>query len=397
MQPKRYRMAVSFVPSGQWTANAHYFKNVLAALRVLEPNERPDVFLLVPPGTGPSTFSELHPWIDGVLEHELFPQWAGVIKRTWGHVCRRTGCYENPLSLFLRKKRIDAVFGGMEFGEGFRVPLLTWIADFQHLHLQAMFSGKEITERDQRLMRLARYADRIVLNSQDALADLSRFAPGEANKARVVPFVSMVDGDSLRGDPQSVCREYNLPKRFIYLPNQFWRHKNHRLVLQSLDMLKAAHPDVVVVCTGNTNDYRAPTYFGGLIAEISRMGLRERMIVVGLVPHSDVFRLLRQSVAVLQPSLFEGWNTIVEECKSVGKSMIVSDLAVHREQNPPNALYFTPTDAGALADCLVRVYREWKSGPDVELETAAQRLLQLRTKAFAEAFMAIMCEAVEGK
>ena len=64
--------------------------------------------------------------------------------------------------------------------------------------------------------------------------------------------------------------------------------------------------DIVVVCTGNTNEYRDPHYFGRLLSGISQAGLRESMILPGFVPREDLYALMRQSVAVLQPSLFEG-------------------------------------------------------------------------------------------
>jgi hypothetical protein len=42
-------------------------------------------------------------------------------------------------------------------------------------------------------------------------------------------------------------------------------------------------------------------------------------IAPGVVPHAHVLQLMRQSLAVLQPSLFEGWSMSVEEAKSIGK------------------------------------------------------------------------------
>ena len=53
-------------------------------------------------------------------------------------------------------------------------------------------------------------------------------------------------------DPGWICDEYRLPDRFVYLPNQFWVHKGHRLVIEALAELPANQPDVTVVCTGNT-------------------------------------------------------------------------------------------------------------------------------------------------
>ena len=150
-------------------------------------------------------------------------------------------------------------------------------------------------------------------------------------------------------------------------------HKGHRLVIEALAQLRASRPDVVVVCTGNTADHRDPMYFGELLAEVSRLGLRENFVILGWVPQPHIFHLMRQAVAVLQPSRFEGWSTTVEETKSVGKSIILSDIPVHREQAPAGALYFDPTDAAALAEQLVAAYETCSPGPDSVLEAGRAR------------------------
>ena len=185
-------------------------------------------------------------------------------------------------------------------------------------------------------------------------------------------------------DPGWICDEYHLPERFVYLPNQFWVHKGHRLVIEALAQLRASRPDVTVVCTGNTADHRDPMYFGELLAEVSRLGLRDNFVVLGWVPQAHIFHLMRQAVAVLQPSRFEGWSTTVEETKSVGKSIILSDIPVHREQAPAGVRYFDPTDAAALAEQLVAAYETCSPGPDPVLEEAARDALPRRTHEYAE-------------
>jgi glycosyltransferase involved in cell wall biosynthesis len=113
-----------------------------------------------------------------------------------------------------------------------------------------------------------------------------------------------------------------------------------------------------------------------------------------MVPHNHVFQLMRQSLAVLQPSLFEGWSTTVEEAKSVGKSVILSDIPVHHEQDPPAAVYFDPHDPEALADCLMRTFGEKKPGPDYELEAMARERLLKRINQFGRTFFEIVREVV---
>ena len=56
--------------------------------------------------------------------------------------------------------------------------------------------------------------------------------------------------------------------------------------------------------------------------------------------------------ALINPSRFEGWSTTVEEAKSFGVPMILSDIDVHREQTGGVARYFGTDDPEALANHL---------------------------------------------
>jgi glycosyltransferase involved in cell wall biosynthesis len=79
---------------------------------------------------------------------------------------------------------------------------------------------------------------------------------------------------------------------------------------------------------------------------------------LGMIPLPHVYALLRVSIALINPSRFEGWSTTVEEAKSFGVPMILSDLDVHREQTAGMAQYFGTDDPTALADHLSRAVRD---------------------------------------
>lgn len=97
------------------------------------------------------------------------------------------------------------------------------------------------------------------------------------------------------------------------MPNQFWKHKNHMLVFKAINELKKENVEICLVCTGHLDDYRNKNY----ILEIKNNNLEKNIKLLGLV-----FALIKFSKAVINPSLFEGWSSTVEECKSVGKNMI---------------------------------------------------------------------------
>ncbi len=59
--------------------------------------------------------------------------------------------------------------------------------------------------------------------------------------------------------------------------------------------------------------------------------------------------LMFYSLAVINPSKSEGLSNSVEQAKSIGKAVILSNIPVHREQIEKNFFYFNPNDFKKLA------------------------------------------------
>jgi glycosyltransferase involved in cell wall biosynthesis len=101
-----------------------------------------------------------------------------------------------------------------------------------------------------------------------------------------------------------------------------------------------------------------------------------------MIPLAHVYALLRSAVALINPSRFEGWSTTVEEAKSFGVPMILSDLEVHLEQTNGLARYFGVDDASALADHLEAAWNEGGAAVARDLLPNVEE----RVRAFAETF-----------
>lgn len=278
---------------------------------------------------------------------------------------------------------------------GDQTAILFWIPDFQHVRLPEMFTAYELRERDMAFKLGIKRSTLVVVSSHDTQKDFCRFMPEHSHKARVMSFVAFVPEHIYSLDPRSVVVKYSLPEKFFYLPNQFWKHKNHIIVLEAMKLLRPRGIKPFVVCTGSTSDYRHPSHFADLLNKISLWGLRNQIALLGFVKDEDVHLLVRQSVCVINPSLSEGWSTVVEEVKSVGKRILLSQLAVHLEQAAPKAIYFDPHDAEDLANKLEQIWADSVPGPDFELEEIARSNLPKRMKTYAETFLSIATEAVE--
>ena len=256
---------------------------------------------------------------------------------------------DRPAAAEFRAKRIDVVFEAARFF-GWRLPYpsVAWFPDFQHRRLPQLFSPAARWRRDIGFRVQIASGRTIMLSSESALRDYQMFFPAAA-RASVVRFASRPPAELLVADPGEVVGQYNLPQRFFYLPNQFWRHKNHQVVVDALSILSAQGVDLVVATSGSKMDPREPDYFDGIMAQVSERNLSRNFRYLGMIPLSHVYALLRASVALINPSRFEGWSTTVEEAKSFGVPMILSDLEVHREQTSGRAKYFGPDNPNELA------------------------------------------------
>jgi glycosyltransferase involved in cell wall biosynthesis len=151
-----------------------------------------------------------------------------------------------------------------------------------------------------------------------------------------------------------VRARYELAMPYFYLPNQFWRHKNHAVMIEALRILRDQNVSAMVVASGASTDPRHPRLFEELVEQVRRQGLAGVFRFLRFIPRADVYALMRGSIAVVNPSLFEGWSTTVEEAKAIGVPLVLSDIPVHREQTAGAADYFDPQSPQDAAAALAR-------------------------------------------
>jgi glycosyltransferase involved in cell wall biosynthesis len=265
-----------------------------------------------------------------------------------------TGCDRAAARAF-RKHQIDVLFECAQFyGWRFPFPRIAWITDFQHRHLPELFSLSAYWKRDFGFRAQISSRRQVMLSSEDSRADCEAFFPQSSGRTSVVRFAMLPPDLSDFARDRAIASGYHLPERYFYLPNQFWKHKNHRTVIEALRIVRKQGDNTVVAASGRAEDYRHPQHYAELHALVHAYGLIHNFRFLGVVPRAHVFALMRASTALINPSLSEGWSTTVEEAKSLGVPMLLSDLRVHREQAGDAADYFAPEAAGQLALLMAR-------------------------------------------
>jgi len=253
----------------------------------------------------------------------------------------------------LQSNRIDLMFESAQFfGWRLGIPAIAWIPDFQHKALPHLFPRVAWWKRELGFRAQVWGHRCIMLSSADANKACESYYPASQGRTGVVRFAVPPPPFVPIADARGVADGYGLPERFFFMPNQFWRHKNHQLVIEALALLRGRGMPVVVAAPGNPSDPRDPGYFDALCEQATKQGVAEDLRFLGLIPYAHVAMLMRAGTALLNPSLYEGWSTTVEEARAAGTPMILSDLDVHREQMGDQATYFDRNSPRSLADVL---------------------------------------------
>ena len=380
----KLHICLNMVSDPTWSGGVLYIQNLVKAIACLPIAERQNIKLSLAVAKSNRTLADpIHNQVDRVYAD-------GFLETSYLKACKVLAAYAPFVPIkFLNPRSCDFIYphcartkAPYKWGG--------WIPDFQHYHLPQLFSPQEIARRNVDAKKLADAAPVIVLSSQMAQTDFCNAYPYACDRSTVINFSSSFNSEWFETDPLIIQSKYNLPNHFFLVSNQFWQHKDHIVIIEALNILKQRKIYPIVVCTGGLIDDRNPQYFPKLQALIENLQLVNQIKILGLIPRIDQIQLMRRCIAVIQPSLFEGWSTVVEDARTLGKPILVSDFPVHLEQTPPYAHFFERRNAEELAELMSKSFSSLKPGPHTQVENLARQENQERVIAYGRKFLKIV-------
>ena len=82
---------------------------------------------------------------------------------------------------------------------------------------------------DAEFERMAACKVKVILSSETAKHDFIKYYPQYKEKACVLRFAPALDFDQLNQTNET--EKYGIEGRFFFLPNKYWKHRNHKVVL----------------------------------------------------------------------------------------------------------------------------------------------------------------------
>ncbi len=288
------------------------------------------------------------------LASRILPHLPGRLQRLAGRIGSRlfTLSKRNRHSTLLRKIGADLLFCPFTAPTYFEpaVPAVCTIYDLQYKTYPEFFALEDVAHRDATFNEACRKATALA-----AISDYSRdtaIMHGKLDPARIrtihLRMAQRINPGAVH-DKAILDRLKLIPQRYLIYPANFWKHKNHEMLLTAFGM--AAHnglaEDIKLVCTG------APGARQKWMQQAAQtMFLGERILFPGYLPHQDLATLIANGAGVVFPSLYEGFGLPVIEAMAMGVPVACSNITSLPEVAADAAILFNPKVPTQIADAI---------------------------------------------
>ncbi|MFN8346800.1 MAG: glycosyltransferase [Spirosomataceae bacterium] len=352
MKNKRFRIGIlATYFDKHWTGGFIYLVNLINSLHWLDEAEQPHIVLFYNERSQDKLGLINYPHIS----YEYFPMPDSNFVTYFKSWLQFKNLFVGNI---ITEHQLDGLyplndFPGKIHNPANRCRIVSWYPDYQQKFYPDYFSKLNLFFRELRIKNILNYSTDLVQSSQDTYSHLRQFFKFNSKKIRihVLPFVSLIN-DIPHDDIGFLCDKYKIKQPYFIVSNQFYKHKNHLVVYQAIHHLQSQIEDFQVVFTGKEEDYRNPEYINSLKEFIIDKGLTQKIVSLGVIPREHQLGLMKHALAVIQPSKFEGWSTVVEDAKSLKKQILLSNLPVHVEQMGDLAYYFDSDSSEQLKELM---------------------------------------------
>ena len=185
-------------------------------------------------------------------------------------------------------------------------------------------------------------ADAIICVSENTKKDLLRFHPEVESKIRVIYEGSELSYDDSFGDEKIPEKPY-----FLYVGSRAV-YKNFFLLLHSFPKVLSVQKDLILAIVG-------PPLTADESKVISQLGLTGKISYYGFVSSQHLAKLYRCGIALVYPSLYEGFGLPPLEAMTCRTAVIAANVSSVPEIVGDGGILIDPDSENELADSMIHL------------------------------------------
>lgn len=203
-------------------------------------------------------------------------------------------------------------------------------------------------------------ANLIITDSNRSSRDVRDITGVEENKVRTVYLAAGEQFKKLHsGDWKAeIIRKYSLPEKFLlYVGDATWNKNLPRLISA---VKKTKHKLVMVGKIWETQDVNLNPWNNDLRVVLSEVENNEQFLRLGYVPDEDLVKIYNNAIALIMPSIYEGFGLPVLEAFVCGCPVITSRGGSIPEVAGNAVLYIDHENEKSISDEIERIFYEPK-------------------------------------
>jgi glycosyltransferase involved in cell wall biosynthesis len=234
------------------------------------------------------------------------------------------------------------------------VPVVSIIHDLQYHCYPQFFCEEDRCCRDRNFRETSRLANKLICISEYVRKTVLQNSNLEPDRAITIlhQLFHRLEKQPVQ-DVDSILQRLGLGgNEFLLYPANFWPHKNHRMLLTAFAIYRARHPEsnLRLVCTGALENEKK------LLQEaVCRMGQKDWIILPGFLTEEEFAAIFASCLALVFPSLYEGFGMPVLEAMALGKPVICSNVTSLPEVAGDAAFYVDPRKPWEIVNAIERI------------------------------------------
>ncbi|MHB9031614.1 MAG: glycosyltransferase family 4 protein [Anaerolineae bacterium] len=238
------------------------------------------------------------------------------------------------------------------------IPVVVTVHDLIPLILKEYRAAHSVRLYTKLACRAAQRADQVIAVSGSAAQDVQRLLRISGDKIHVI-YNALPGGyePPSTTDFQSAAARLGLPERYLVYLGGFDRRKQVPELLEAFSAIQGQIPGIQLVVAG-----RLPKQDNAFTPDPQRivreLGLGSRVQFLGEVSETDKPAIYSGAVALVFPSLYEGFGLPVLEALACGTPAVVCTGSSLEEVAGEGALYAPPQDQLALQNAILRISQQ---------------------------------------
>ena len=257
------------------------------------------------------------------------------------------------------------------------IPTVCTIYDLQYRSYPQFFSPEDLAQRDHTFIEACKKATMLAAISEYSRQKAIEHGNLDPNKVRTI-YLRMAH--RIAAEKEAVKKQSTIlgelglgAQQYLLYPANFWKHKNHEMLITAFNLavVDGLDKSIKLVLTGAPGPRR-----DYLIDAVKKMGLMDRVLFPGYLPNHDLSALMTNALALIFPSLYEGFGLPVIEAMAAGIPVLCSNRTSLPEVANGAAILFNPGIPSDISTAIINI------STDIDTRTKCSRAGAFRAQDF---------------